>query len=254
VDLSFICHPESESPSKIDPHPDAEVAMKSEETKEESPSVLTERDAIQLQLQSLEISVQEQSSSGGTNQREPATNSGASSCLAPSPAPTTPSSGITSTTTGASSTSCGQDPTSRKRPLRFALEEFVFQTYPVSCLNCKRLKHSILECPELDLAAKYRDLVPAHLPSGAALKWISYRFAEHMIRELPDELDLRKRKEILRLILADIYPLYPDAQLQMFGSSANGFGSKNSDLDICLTLPGHDKVYTHVPIPASPCY
>ena len=32
------------------------------------------------------------------------------------------------------------------------------------------------------------------------------------------------------------------AQLEMFGSSANGFGSKNSDLDICLTLPGHDKV------------
>ena len=28
----------------------------------------------------------------------------------------------------------------------------------------------------------------------------------------------------------------------MFGSSANGFGSKDSDLDICLTLPGHDKV------------
>lgn len=35
------------------------------------------------------------------------------------------------------------------------------------------------------------------------------------------------------------------AELQMFGSSANGFGSKSSDLDICLTLPGHDKVCTY---------
>ena len=37
---------------------------------------------------------------------------------------------------------------------------------------------------------------------------------------------------------------YLGAELEMFGSSANGFGSKGSDLDICLTLPGHDKVYT----------
>lgn len=36
--------------------------------------------------------------------------------------------------------------------------------------------------------------------------------------------------------------LHVGAQLEMFGSSANGFGSKDSDLDICLTLPGHDKV------------
>ena len=45
--------------------------------------------------------------------------------------------------------------------------------------------------------------------------------------------------------------LYVDAELEMFGSSANGFGSKDSDLDICLTLPGHDKVCTHheSPIP-----
>jgi predicted nucleotidyltransferase len=32
------------------------------------------------------------------------------------------------------------------------------------------------------------------------------------------------------------------ATLEMFGSSANGFGSKSSDLDICLTIPDHDKV------------
>ena len=33
------------------------------------------------------------------------------------------------------------------------------------------------------------------------------------------------------------------AKLEMFGSSANGFGSKSSDLDICLTVPDHDKVF-----------
>lgn len=33
----------------------------------------------------------------------------------------------------------------------------------------------------------------------------------------------------------------PDkAQLCLFGSSKNGFGFRDSDLDICMTLEGHD--------------
>ena len=38
--------------------------------------------------------------------------------------------------------------------------------------------------------------------------------------------------------------LLTGASLKMFGSSANGFGSKKSDLDICLTIPRQNKVYT----------
>lgn len=30
------------------------------------------------------------------------------------------------------------------------------------------------------------------------------------------------------------------AQLCLFGSSKNGFGFRDSDLDICMTLEGHD--------------
>ena len=33
-----------------------------------------------------------------------------------------------------------------------------------------------------------------------------------------------------------------DARLQLFGSSANGFGSFKSDLDICMTLDGNTDV------------
>lgn len=47
---------------------------------------------------------------------------------------------------------------------------------------------------------------------------------------------------------------HTDADLEMFGSSANGFGSKLSDLDICLTLPGHDKVHTHLTCVATCIY
>lgn len=38
--------------------------------------------------------------------------------------------------------------------------------------------------------------------------------------------------------------IHVGAELKIFGSSANGFGSKNSDLDICMILPGYDKVST----------
>jgi len=36
--------------------------------------------------------------------------------------------------------------------------------------------------------------------------------------------------------------LTADARLQLFGSSANGFGSFKSDLDICMTLEGDTEV------------
>ena len=34
------------------------------------------------------------------------------------------------------------------------------------------------------------------------------------------------------------YNGYPDAVLQLFGSSRNGFGFRNSDMDICLKFNG----------------
>ena len=33
--------------------------------------------------------------------------------------------------------------------------------------------------------------------------------------------------------------LFPDSSLQLFGSSVNGFGFRNSDMDICMKLGGH---------------
>ena len=33
-----------------------------------------------------------------------------------------------------------------------------------------------------------------------------------------------------------------EADLQIFGSSGNGFGTVSSDLDLCLVLPGADAV------------
>jgi terminal uridylyltransferase len=37
-----------------------------------------------------------------------------------------------------------------------------------------------------------------------------------------------------------VQSIYPTARLTLFGSSANGFGFGESDLDICLTFDGED--------------
>ena len=39
----------------------------------------------------------------------------------------------------------------------------------------------------------------------------------------------------------DLYRFLPDARLFLFGSSKNGFGFRNSDIDICMTLENHFK-------------
>jgi DNA polymerase sigma len=70
--------------------------------------------------------------------------------------------------------------TDKQLGLKFAAENFVFLSYPQSCLNCKKLKHSILECPELDLAVEYRKHLPRHLPSPAALQQVHQCFTENM--------------------------------------------------------------------------
>jgi len=42
------------------------------------------------------------------------------------------------------------------------------------------------------------------------------------------------------LLLFSIFLLLSDAKLCLFGSSCNGFGFRNSDLDITLTFAGRE--------------
>lgn len=57
---------------------------------------------------------------------------------------------------------------------------------------------------------------------------------------IPDAWEIRKRDEIVHLLQNYISSIYPTAVLTLFGSSKNGFGSKRSDLDICLTFSEED--------------
>lgn len=57
---------------------------------------------------------------------------------------------------------------------------------------------------------------------------------------IPSTWELYKREEILNTLQEYISSIYPTAVLTLFGSTKNGFGSRRSDLDICLTFNEED--------------
>ncbi|XP_017342735.1 terminal uridylyltransferase 4 isoform X4 [Ictalurus punctatus] len=108
----------------------------------------------------------------------------------------------------------------------------------VVCSICKRDGHLKDDCPE---DFKKMELTP--LPP------MTERFREildNLCRRCYDELsptsgEQYKREQILAGLERFIRKEYNDtAQLCLFGSSKNGFGFRDSDLDICMTLEGHD--------------
>lgn len=54
----------------------------------------------------------------------------------------------------------------------------------------------------------------------------------------PQFQETRLRTAVLQELQAFVRELFPDSSLQLFGSSVNGFGFGNSDMDICMTLGG----------------
>ncbi|XP_052397285.1 terminal uridylyltransferase 4 isoform X1 [Carassius gibelio] len=108
----------------------------------------------------------------------------------------------------------------------------------VVCSICKRDGHLKDECPE---DFKKVELKP--------LPHMTIRFREILdglcmlcYCELsPSLIEQQKREQILGSLERFIRKEYNDkAQLCLFGSSKNGFGFRDSDLDICMTLEGHD--------------
>ena len=52
----------------------------------------------------------------------------------------------------------------------------------------------------------------------------------------PSTQELNERDQIVSDLQRYISQYFPKAELQLFGSSTNGFGFQHSDLDICLTF------------------
>uniref|UniRef100_A0A9J7ZJJ3 RNA uridylyltransferase n=1 Tax=Cyprinus carpio carpio TaxID=630221 RepID=A0A9J7ZJJ3_CYPCA len=107
----------------------------------------------------------------------------------------------------------------------------------VVCSICKRDGHLKDECPEDFKKVELKPLPPMTIHFREILDGLCML----CYRELsPSIIEQQKREQILGSLERFIRKEYNGAQLCLFGSSKNGFGFRDSDLDICMTLEGHD--------------
>ncbi|XP_056388204.1 terminal uridylyltransferase 4 [Hyla sarda] len=108
----------------------------------------------------------------------------------------------------------------------------------IVCSICKRDGHSKDDCPE---DFKKIDLKP--LPNmNPRFRDILDRLCRRCYDELsPSAAEQHNREQILIYLERFIRKEFNgNARLCLFGSSKNGFGFRDSDLDICMTIEGHE--------------
>ncbi|XP_075689115.1 terminal uridylyltransferase 4 [Rhinoderma darwinii] len=108
----------------------------------------------------------------------------------------------------------------------------------IVCSICKRDGHAKDDCPE---DFKKIDLKP--LPAmNARFRDILDRVCKKCYDELsPSAAEQHNREQILIYLERFIRKEFNgNARLCLFGSSKNGFGFRDSDLDICMTVEGHE--------------
>lgn len=107
----------------------------------------------------------------------------------------------------------------------------------VVCSICKRDGHLKDECPEDFKKIELKPLPPMNQRFRDILDGLC-RLCYHELSPTP--VEQQKREQILLSLERFIRKEFNDkAQLCLFGSSRNGFGFRDSDLDICMTLEGH---------------
>ncbi|XP_026562883.1 terminal uridylyltransferase 4 isoform X2 [Pseudonaja textilis] len=108
----------------------------------------------------------------------------------------------------------------------------------IVCSICKRDGHSKSDCPE---DFKKIDLNPLP-PMTNRFREILDLVCKRCFDELsPPFSEQQNREQILASLERFIRKEYNDkARLCLFGSSKNGFGFRDSDLDICMTLEGYE--------------
>uniref|UniRef100_A0A087XAY0 RNA uridylyltransferase n=1 Tax=Poecilia formosa TaxID=48698 RepID=A0A087XAY0_POEFO len=115
---------------------------------------------------------------------------------------------------------------------------FLIKPPTVVCSICKRDGHLKDECPEDFKKIELKPLPPMNERFRNILDGLC-RFCFYKLS--PSHIEQQNREQILAGLERFIRKEYNDkAQLCLFGSSKNGFGFRDSDLDICMTLEGHE--------------
>ncbi|XP_066048925.1 terminal uridylyltransferase 4 isoform X3 [Chamaea fasciata] len=154
------------------------------------------------------------------------------------------------TGTPATSASCkaGLDTQDLKEEGRLSTEEmhYVFDKFiftsgkppTIVCSICKRDGHSKNDCPEDFKKIDLKPLPPMTDRFRDILDIVCKRCFDELSPPLSEQ---QNREQILASLERFIRKEYNDkARLCLFGSSKNGFGFRDSDLDICMTLEGHE--------------
>ncbi|XP_040896194.1 terminal uridylyltransferase 4 [Toxotes jaculatrix] len=125
--------------------------------------------------------------------------------------------------------------------LHYVFDKMIFtggKPPTVVCSICKRDGHLKDECPEDFKKIELKPLPPMNDRFRDILDGLC-RLCYYELS--PSPVEQQKREQILGSLERFIRKEYNDkAQLCLFGSSKNGFGFRDSDLDICMTLEGHD--------------
>ncbi|CAG5862954.1 unnamed protein product [Menidia menidia] len=132
-------------------------------------------------------------------------------------------------------------PPTSEDDLHYVFDKMIFtggKPPTVVCSICKRDGHLKDECPEDFKKIELKPLPPMNERFREILDGLC-RLCYYELS--PSHIEQQKREQILAGLEWFIRKEYNDkAQLCLFGSSKNGFGFRDSDLDICMTLEGHE--------------
>ncbi|XP_063217527.1 terminal uridylyltransferase 7-like [Bacillus rossius redtenbacheri] len=122
----------------------------------------------------------------------------------------------------------------RYDPAKFLGKEGV----PVRCATCGNMGHSANRCKVEKLLPIPENLPPMEDYYLDAIMQCCCEIEKRWSMQ-PDEVE--KRKQIVSDVEMFVCVKKPDARLQLFGSSCNGFGLQKSDIDICMTFRSNEK-------------
>uniref|UniRef100_A0A8C9ZU21 Terminal uridylyl transferase 7 n=1 Tax=Sander lucioperca TaxID=283035 RepID=A0A8C9ZU21_SANLU len=128
----------------------------------------------------------------------------------------------------------------KRRSYEFTRQAFTRgKSHMVVCSLCKRDGHLKKDCPE-DFKKVLLDPLPPMTPEFVS---VLNKVCEQCYTDFaPDELEVGVREHILQDLETFVRRQFAGAKLQLFGSSKNGFGFRQSDLDICMVLEGQETI------------
>ncbi|OPJ77082.1 terminal uridylyltransferase 4 [Patagioenas fasciata monilis] len=129
----------------------------------------------------------------------------------------------------------------QKKEMHYVFDKFILTSGKpptIVCSICKRDGHSKNDCPEDFKKIDLKPLPPMTDRFREILDIVCKRCFDELSPPLSEQ---QNREQILASLERFIRKEYNDkARLCLFGSSKNGFGFRDSDLDICMTLEGHE--------------